>query len=207
MTLIGLLTVVASALVRPPLSDRRSALQTAGGLAIATSFPWPAAAEVDSQKFEAIKAAASASLSSTSKLVDTVADLKLRPPPVGDSFLFTDKSICKADGNQFVSVRLWKPSVSGTNRISTAEIVQGFQKRFAKNDKPKGYKAYYGAVVSVDTEQYALFANVFETKEQAEKINADERAIEKKGLLRASLNYVLPIFSSDTLSAALGGCA
>ena len=52
-----------------------------------------------------------------------------------------------------------------------------------------------------------LFANIVDTQEQAELINTQERAIEKKKLLRAELNTVLPLFSCDPfLWGALGGC-
>jgi len=218
--MISILTVVALALVSSPAGpwlDRRSALQTAGGMVAAASLPvpMPAFAAIEAaeaqRRFDIIKAAASASLSSTSRLLDKVMDLELPPRAIEDSFLYTAPSLCEAGSNggrQFVSVRLWQRSVSGTNGISSAELVQGFQTRFAKNEKPKGFKVYYGAVVKVNTEQFALFANIFETQEQAELINTQERAIVKKKLLRAELDTVLPVFSCDPeLSAALGGCA
>lgn len=212
--MIQLLALVAtsSALLRSPATarvDRRAVLQTGGGMLAAATFavPDPAFAAVESdpkKRFEAVRSSASASLSSTSKLKDKITDLELARGK--DNFLFSAPTLCKSTkGGRFVSVRLWRP----TGGETATEIVKGFGTRFSKLDKkPDGFAMYYGAVVRADEgEEFALFANVFETAEQAEGINTKELSIMKKKLIRANLQVILPVFTDSQLPAVLGGCA
>jgi hypothetical protein len=194
---------------------RRTALQ-AGAFAAATlGVPQPtlaAAVESGSQqkRFEALVVAAGSSLSSTSKLLETVSALTLDSR--SSNFVFAAPSLCKAPkAPAFVSVRLWRPVLSGTSGLSSEGIVNAFEARFSKlaqKERGEGFKLYYGAVARANGEDYALFANIFETQAQAELINTQELAINKKKLLRANLQLILPVFSCDAqLPAALGGCA
>ena len=92
---------------------------------------------------------------------------------------------------------------------STAtELVKQFEMRYSKSDKkPDGSQVYFGAVVRADEgEEFALFANLFKTREQAELINTQELAISKKKLIRADLQIILPIFADSGLASVLGGC-
>ena len=218
--------------------DRRATLQAAGGMVAAASFstPTPAHASTggNSQKrFEDIRDAFLTSLSSASPLASkfsSLARVNLKDDP---GFLFTAPNVCKtATGTgRFVSVRLWRPTGGGDVR----SILESFETRFAKEkQKPDGFRCYYGAVVLDEevTSQYALLANVVDTREQAELINAkvkpclafvpnapdsshsvspglpvryQELALVKKKLVRADLT-VAPTFASSTLEAKLGGC-
>ena len=66
---------------------------------------------------------------------------------------------------------------------STAtELVKQFEMRYSKSDKkPDASQVYFGAVVRADEgEEFALFANLFKTREQAELINTQELAISKR---------------------------
>ena len=186
--------------------DRRTALQQgAGGLFAATvlAAPTPAFASAAGgrQAFDDVKEAASGSLASTSKLIEKVDTLTFAPNK--ETFLFSASNVCKSPGD-YVSIRLWRP----TGGETASEIVKSFEARFEANKaKPEGFKNYWGAVVRANEgEEFAMFANVVQTAEQAEKINTAELGISKKKVLRANLQIILPVFSSETLSIALGGC-
>jgi len=212
MYLLAALATSGALLQSPPSArrwDRRSAVQTAGGM-LATSFTWPSPVFASSggstqTRFEDVRNAVTSSLSSSSPLVSKFSNLarvNLKDDP---GFLFLAPSLCKAaKGTRFVSVRLWRPTGGGDVR----SILESFEARFAKEkQKPDGFRCYYGAVVLDEetTSQYALLANVVETKEQAEILNTKELALVKKKLVRADLS-VAPIFADSQLEAKLGGC-
>lgn len=171
-----------------PHVDRRAALQLGSGLLAAASFaPAPTTASqyagsapaTASERFEAIRvAAATASLSdkgSSSLFSGKVG--KLEAITYKESFLFTRTGLCDANGsneNRYLSVRLWEP----INGETAEDIVKTFEAKFANTEKKtEGFKIYYGSVVKDPKgNELALFANIFETANEAEMIN--EKAVE-----------------------------
>ena len=152
-----------------------AAVATGPAPALATPASSPEA------RFEAIRAAAAtASLSKegSSSLFSSKVT-KLTPVTDKESFLFTAPSLCSAvpssgSANRYLSIRLWEP----TNGEKAEDIVKAFEKKFAATEKKTdGFKIYYGTVVKdLDADEFALFANIFETAEEAELIN--KKAVE-----------------------------
>lgn len=151
-------------------------LQLGGGLFAAAAFgPTPASALTPTERFEAIRgAAATATLSKagSSSLFSSKVG-KLAPVSGAESFLFEAPQLCESTPSdaktRYLSVRLWEP----INDATAEMIVKSFEKKFAATEKrAEGFKIYYGSVVKdASGAEFALFANIFETADEADAIN------------------------------------
>ena len=182
------------------------ALKTAGGMAAGSiAVPTPTlAADALQTRFEDVQGVTGASLNRASPLLSKISSLEKCTSSNRADFLFTSPSLCKAPkAERWVSVRLWR----GTGAENAKSLLQSFESKFAKENKPDGFKVYYGTVVN-DAEsvsELAMVVNVFETRAQAEAINAKELALVKKKVIRADVT-VVPIFADSLLERYLGGC-
>ena len=208
--LLPIQMLITGALLRPPPTagkaphlDRRAMLQVGGGLCAAALVP-PAHAESvvadPLTRFEVLKKAAL----SAGVLKGRLDKYEFEEDKL--SFLFTTPKLCSSigDSNRFLSVRTWLPTDGNT----ATDIVKTFKDKFAATEKgTEGFKLYFGGVITDGNGlEKALFLNIFETAEEAERINEKAVVFGQFGPLAGKATLVDKVTGTTTKTASFYAC-